>query len=780
MSRLTINLLIGFLILALIVIIFILIRSYTSGSEYEVFGDDDIDLKISQVKQIDDSNLGLTLRRNFGEGSFSGLSFIVYDGVNLEIIKLDAFIEENDSEELSLYFNQVNASRIKSISVSTIYTNEEGLKVTGGVKDEYITPDTCSNYCPPNAQCGITGCGLFCGSEDGKCKSGYSCVNYKCVKDKSSSGSGEGGGSSGSGGDSGGNNGCTVSSYTPALNTFCGSRSVTTNCGTTVTMPGTLTCQTGYSCAANGTCVKDVVVTCNGVTCKSGEYCSNGVCLENVTGNTYFVATNGNDNWNGSFTHPWKTWQKAVQVSQPGDITYFRGGVWQPANHIYRSSYNTGAIAMAIEPGTTNFGRSGTANAPIRYYNYPGETPIMDGILLTPNQDRWQGGIGISNAQYIYFKGLTIRNIFQSPPDFSHGKPHSEVYGISSTESANLRFENMVVYNVNGRGFQHWSGAWNVEDGPGALFDSDNTSYINCDAYNLFDRYSNTPGNAADGWYLVGYYGSNFLYEGCRAWNYSDDGFNTNGAGYTTIKNCWAISGHEYDYMGWTESEGVEGNGFKTTCVNIAGVEGYELFGENFVKIENSIVADCSGAGIITNLEIRYDSNNCWPSNALVRNNFAYRCEGNFWDSGFNMGTRTTDYRNNIAYQSTDKSGVAYGLPDPLYEVGIFNPAVYPHSNNTWKATSGEDWPGWEYNPAYTVTDDDFISLDFSQLKGPRKADFSLPDVDFGKLKQGSDLIDAGVVIPGYHCTTSGAHPGQNCREWYGSAPDLGPFESNY
>ncbi len=51
--------------------------------------------------------------------------------------------------------------------------------------------------------------------------------------------------------------GCTPTTYTPALNTFCDSRSVTTNCGTTVTMSGTLTCQTGYSCAANGTCVKD-------------------------------------------------------------------------------------------------------------------------------------------------------------------------------------------------------------------------------------------------------------------------------------------------------------------------------------------------------------------------------------------------------------------------------------------------------------------------------------------------------------------------------------------
>ena len=47
---------------------------------------------------------------------------------------------------------------------------------------------------------------------------------------------------------------CTVSSYTPALNTFCGSRSVTTNCGTTVTMTGTLTCTSPQTCNATNMC----------------------------------------------------------------------------------------------------------------------------------------------------------------------------------------------------------------------------------------------------------------------------------------------------------------------------------------------------------------------------------------------------------------------------------------------------------------------------------------------------------------------------------------------
>jgi hypothetical protein len=44
-------------------------------------------------------------------------------------------------------------------------------------------------------------------------------------------------------------------------------------------------------------------------------------------------------------------------------------------------------------------------------------------------------------------------------------------------------------------------------------------------------------------------------------------------------------------------------------------------------------------------------------------------------------------------------------------------------------------------------------------------------------LRNDSKAIDKGIVIPGYHCPTSGAHPGENCHEWYGSAPDIGAYE---
>jgi hypothetical protein len=54
------------------------------------------------------------------------------------------------------------------------------------------------------------------------------------------------------------------------------------------------------------------------------------------------------------------------------------------------------------------------------------------------------------------------------------------------------------------------------------------------------------------------------------------------------------------------------------------------------------------------------------------------------------------------------------------------------------------------------------LSLNIDLLLSPRKADGSLPDVDFMKLVDGSDLIDQGVEVG---------------LPFNGSAPDVGAFE---
>jgi hypothetical protein len=53
--------------------------------------------------------------------------------------------------------------------------------------------------------------------------------------------------------------------------------------------------------------------------------------------------------------------------------------------------------------------------------------------------------------------------------------------------------------------------------------------------------------------------------------------------------------------------------------------------------------------------------------------------------------------------------------------------------------------------------------VDIDELLQPRKPDGSLPDVDYFKLINSSDLIDTGVDVG---------------LPYNGSAPDIGAFES--
>ena len=188
LSRLSVNLLIGSLIIILCVIIWIILRGGSENNQ-EVFTDENIDLKISQVQKINDNTLDVTVKRNEGMGEFVALSFAVDDGALMEIVRINSSMPEMQEEVFSLNFVLLNSSKIKRVSVTPIFIDKEGNEVIGNVKDEYITPNVCSNYCPTNSQCGVNDCGVKCGNG---CGSGYLCLNYKCIREQTSSGGGGG------------------------------------------------------------------------------------------------------------------------------------------------------------------------------------------------------------------------------------------------------------------------------------------------------------------------------------------------------------------------------------------------------------------------------------------------------------------------------------------------------------------------------------------------------------------------------------------------------------
>jgi hypothetical protein len=67
-------------------------------------------------------------------------------------------------------------------------------------------------------------------------------------------------------------------------------------------------------------------------------------------------------------------------------------------------------------------------------------------------------------------------------------------------------------------------------------------------------------------------------------------------------------------------------------------------------------------------------------------------------------------------------------------------------------------------SPFVTPTDADFISVDTTGVRGPRKSDGSLPDINFMHLASNSQFVNAGTNVG---------------LSFIGTAPDLGCFESS-
>ena len=107
------------------------------------------------------------------------------------------------------------------------------------------------------------------------------------------------------------------------------------------------------------------------------------------SGNTYYVATNGNDGNSGSSGSPWKTVQHAADTAKAGDTVFVHGGVYN--EHV-------------------TFSKSGsTSGGPITFAGVPGETAILDGTGLDIPQHMW-GLATFNNASYVVLEGFEVRN----------------------------------------------------------------------------------------------------------------------------------------------------------------------------------------------------------------------------------------------------------------------------------------------------------------------------------------------------------------------------------
>lgn len=243
-----------------------------------------------------------------------------------------------------------------------------------------------------------------------------------------------------------------------------------------------------------------------------------------------------------------------------------------------------------------------------------------------------------------------------------------------------------------------------------------NNKVINCDSYFNEDP---AQGNA-DGFANKLDQGGFNSFRGCRAWQNSDDGWDGLPKDQMyfpsdTMINCWCYK-----------------NGYlKSGAASVGNGNGFKLGGNSL--IHDQVVINCLS---VLNRSKGFDYNNN-KGTMEIYNCTAYG----------NGGIGNFAFPNSVAQ---DKSII------------LKNCLSFDSKHGSIHGTGIQVTNSWQMTP-FSVSADDFLSVDHTQMLLPRKEDGSLPDITFMHLAPGSELIDAGTNI-GF--------------QFRGQSPDLGCFES--
>jgi chitodextrinase len=228
---------------------------------------------------------------------------------------------------------------------------------------------------------------------------------------------------------------------------------------------------------------------------------------------TYYVSPSGSDASSGTLTAPFATLQKAVNLANPGDTIYMRGGTY------------------ALTDSGVQTSRSGSSGNLITVSNYPGETPVLDGINITTF---YRSAIQLTNGSWWHFVGLEIKNA-----------------GASGIYLAQVSSHNIVeLCNLHHNSRLQTSGAAGITVQSG----SDNL-ILNNDSHHQ-GIYGSTGGDGIG----VGSLLSGNIVRGNRVWLNNDDGIDLWDANGVLVENNWSWQNGLKDDL---TASGGNGTGFK-------------------------------------------------------------------------------------------------------------------------------------------------------------------------------------------------------------------------
>lgn len=403
--------------------------------------------------------------------------------------------------------------------------------------------------------------------------------------------------------------------------------------------------------------------------------------LGSASAASHYIAPTGDDNAAGTLDAPWKSIARAQQAVQPGDTVYLRGGTYAFTAATTACPSRRGVVSAIV------LDKSGTQAQPIRYWAYPGETPVLDFHAM--KDDCRVKGIEVT-GDWLHLKGLEVTGAPQQPDN----RLNHESWGVWVNASHGI-YEQLNLHHNMGPGLF-------IKDGGDNLV-------LNSDSHHNYDPYtSNGAGQSADGFgahVSAGHPGN--VFRGCRAWANTDDGFDLiNAFSPVTIEHSWAW---DHGYLPGTRTSLPAGNG---NGIKAGGYGG---------KYEGSGVRH------------------------VVRFSVAFGNKVN----GFyaNHHPSALDFHNNTAFANgTDFNMLGIAPDGSPVNFGRLRNNLSPRPRSAQKV-DGTDAANNSWDLMASVPDSEFESVSPLGWDAPRKTDGSLPDLPNFRPRAGSALVDKGVDV---------------------------------
>jgi len=367
----------------------------------------------------------------------------------------------------------------------------------------------------------------------------------------------------------------------------------------------------------------------------------------------YYVTPGGSASGAGtSFSAPMSLSAALGKVSA-GQMVLLQPGTY---NIPYTAgAKNTLALAKSGSASARIYLVAASCGRAVLNFGFPDKTWVQDAFGLSVTGSYW------------YLKGIAVTR--------------AGYHGAYVTGSNNT-FENTAFYDNRNTGLEINKG--------GA-----NTLVLNSDAYRNYDPKKN--GSMADGFAAKQTQGSGNRFIGCRAWENSDDGYDTfDSPQAVVIEQGWAFRN---GINLWNDSAFAgNGNGFK--------------LGGNKALQRNRIVQSVAWGH--PNKGFDQNSN---TGGVTLLNNTSYQNGINYGFCGSVASGEKHTFRNNISLAGKSADSVCNANA----------------SNNSWNGL--------------TAASSDFASLDTSLATRARNADGTLPSTALFRLSSGSKFVDKGTNV---------------------------------